>query len=267
MRVGVVGHVECVEFLRVPQVPSPGDIVQSTESWAEPAGGGAVAAVVLSHLAGEATLFTVLGDDEVGHRAKDELTRLGLRVECAFRAEPQRRAVTLVDDAHERTITLIGGKLRPRIDDPLPWGELAGFDAIYFTAGEPEVVRAARQARILVATARELDYLRPAHVPIDVLVSSGTDPAEHYGGGLEPAPSMIVRTRGSSGGSYDPGDHAWRPATPPGKIVDAYGAGDSFAAGLTFALAKGVSHQEALEVAAQSGAAALTRRGAYGEQR
>jgi len=46
--------------------------------------------------------------------------------------------------------------------------------------------------------------------------------------------------------------------------VDAYGAGDSFAAGLAFALARGDDPEQALAVAAVCAAEALGRRGAHG---
>ena len=52
MHVGVVGHVEWIEFARVPEVPGPGAIVHASEVWEEPGGGGAVAAVQLAKLAG-----------------------------------------------------------------------------------------------------------------------------------------------------------------------------------------------------------------------
>ena len=122
MRAAVVGHVEWIEFAAVPAMPGAGDIVHAREVWEEPGGGGAVAAVQLAKLAGEATLYTALGDDELGHRAKRELEAHGLRVEATFRPEPQRRAFVHVDDAGERTITVIGDRLGPRADDPLPVG-------------------------------------------------------------------------------------------------------------------------------------------------
>jgi ribokinase len=264
VRVGVVGHVEWIEFLRVPKVPKPGDIVQSTDRWEEPGGGGSVSVGVLAGLAGEATLFTVLGDDELGHRAHEELQALGITVKAAFRREPQRRGIVFIDDDCERTITLVGEKLRPRIDESLPWDELADFDAIYFTAGHPEVVEAARRAKVLVATAREIEYLRTAHVRLDALVLSASDPSEKYTGDLDPEPDLVVRTRGSKGGSYHPGGGEWESVEMPSPSVDAYGAGDSFAAGLTYGLGKGMSVDDALAVAARCGAEALTRRGAHG---
>ena len=62
-------------------------------------------------------------------------------------SEPHRRAVTFVDDAGERTITLLGPKLTPRGDDALPWHELDGVDAVYFTGREAAALREARRAR------------------------------------------------------------------------------------------------------------------------
>ena len=47
----------------------------------------------------------------------------------------------------------------------------------------------------------------------------------------------------------------------PGPREDAYGCGDSFMAGLTFALGKGLDPHEAVSFAARCGAAAMTGRG------
>src|SRR3954454_21172409 len=122
MRTAVIGNVEYVEFAGVARVPAPGDIVQARRSWSEAAGGGGVAAVQLARLAGECTLYTALGDDDTGRRTHERLERLGVRVVAATRdAEPTRRAFTFVDDDGERTITVIGKRLQPERDDPLPW--------------------------------------------------------------------------------------------------------------------------------------------------
>lgn len=270
MRVAVVGHVEWIEFLRVERVPRPGEILTANEVWAEPAGGGAVAAVQLVKLAGAATLFTALGEDELGRRSREALEALGLRVEAAWRDEPQRRGFTYVDRDGERTISLLSHKLVPRRADPLPWGELAGTDGVYFTGGDREALEAARQARVLVATARELPALVQGRVPLDVLVRSGSDAGERFRAGeLDPPPAVVVSTRGADGGTWTTagGESGTFAAAPlPGPVSDAYGAGDSFAAGLTFALGRGDSLDDALALGARCGAAAMTGRGAYERQ-
>ena len=137
MRVAVVGHVEWVDFAQVERVPEPGEIVHALEAWQLPGGGGAVAAVQLARLAGECLFLTALGDDDLGHRAERELEALGVRVEAALRSEPQRRAFVHVDAEGERTITVMGERIGPQGDDPLPWAELEDADAVYFTAGDP----------------------------------------------------------------------------------------------------------------------------------
>jgi ribokinase len=75
----------------------------------------------------------------------------------------------------------------------------------------------------------------------------------------------VVRTAGAAGGEWERDGEAGRyEATPlPGPVRDAYGCGDSFAAGLTYGLGAGFSIEDALELAARCGAACLTGRGPY----
>jgi ribokinase len=267
MRVAVVGHMEWCEFAQVSHVPTPGEIVHATRTFQEPGGGGAVAAVQLMKLAGTATLFTAFGDDEVGHRSRERLEELGLDVEGGFRPEPQRRAFVHVDDPGERTITVLGPRLGPHGADNLDWERLDAADAAYLTAGDTEAVRHARRARVLVATPRGLDTLSEAHVELDALVSSGRDPGEIYRvGDLDPVPRIVVRTLGAQGGEWETvsGERGkWGPAELPGPVRDAYGAGDSFAAGLTFGLGSGWEIDKAVELAARCGAACMTGSGPY----
>ncbi len=262
MRLAVVGHVEWIRFARVGSVPKAGEIAHSFDQWEEAGGGGGVAAVQLALLADEAHLFTALGDDDLGRRAKAELEARGVVVHDGTDERPQRWAFTHLDDRGERTITTVGPKARARgNDDRLPWHELASMDGVFFVAGDADALVHARRARVLTATSRELDVLRRASVPLDALIGSGNDEAERYRSGeLDPAPALVVTTSGSLGGWSRPGG-PFTAAPPPGEVVDAYGAGDSFAAGLTFALASGVPTSEAVGFAARCGAAALTGRG------
>ena len=267
MRTAVIGHVEWVHFLQVPRVPGPGEIVHATGSWEEPGGGGAGAAVQLQKLSGDATFFTALGGDDLGRRSEEILTGFGLRVEAAVRAEPTRRGVSHIDSIGERTITVLGERLRPKGEDDLPWDLLQGCAGVYVTAANTPALRYARRAEIVVATARILPELQAAGVQLDALVGSAADPDESYrDGDLDPAPHVVVRTMGSEGGTVQrPGqDPQHFPAPPlPGPIVDRYGAGDSFAAALTFALAEGRDPLDAAGFAARCGAAVLTGRGPY----
>jgi len=263
MNLAVVGHVEWIEFLRVDAVPKPGEIVGTSESWAEPAGGGGVAAVELARLAGACALYCRLGGDDLGGKARVRLEAAGVRVYSPPNDEPQRRGYCYLDEVGERTITVIGEKPRPQGGEgTLPWEELDAVDGVYFTAGDAEAVRQARRARVLVATARELPTLHAAGVELDALVASGEDDAERYQpGDLDPPPLLVVSTAGALGGWAQPGG-PYKAAAPPGAFEDAYGAGDCFAAGLTYGLASGMEVADALAFASERGALALTRRGA-----
>ena len=262
MRVAVVGHVEWIRFCRVEEMPRAGDIAHSTDDWEQAGGAGAVAAVQLALLADETMLFTALGDDELGRRACEELESLGVRVHVGTVRGPTRWAFTHVDDEGERTITTVGVKQRPRgNDEALPWHELVGADAVYFVAGDEDALRWARRARVLVATSRELDVLRRGAVPLDAVVGSGSDEAERFHpGDLDPAPVLTISTGGRLGGWSQPGG-PYTAAPLPGPVDDTYGAGDCFAAGLTYALGAGEPPAEAIAFAAKCGAAALTGRG------
>jgi ribokinase len=263
----VIGHVEWVTFARVDHVPAVGEIVHASEWWDVPAGGGAAAAVQLTKLAHGASFFTALADDELGHRAAHELTQLGVDVHAVFRPTSSRRALTHVDADGERTITVLGERLAPHGDDPLPWGALDGTDGVYFTAGDEAALSHARRARVLVATPRTGRVLGNAGVELDALVASGLDPSEAYSvGDIEPVPHLVVKTEGKRGGSieYRDGRVQRFDAPPlPRPAIDRYGAGDAFAACLTFGLARGDDPSAAVALAARCGAAVITGRGPY----
>jgi ribokinase len=99
-------------------------------------------------------------------------------------------------------------------------------------------------------------------------VHSAGDPGERYEpGSLDPSPALVVSTAGAQGGWYTVeggAERRYAAAAVPGPVADAYGAGDSFAAGLTYGLGSGWTPEAAIDLAARCGALALTRRGAYG---
>ncbi|HZO36926.1 MAG TPA: PfkB family carbohydrate kinase [Solirubrobacteraceae bacterium] len=268
-RVAVVGHVEWVRFATVDHVPAAGEIVHAG-SWFElAAGGGAVAAVQLRKLAGAVAFFTALGDDERGSAAAAQLREQGVELEIAARREPQREAFTFLSADAERTITVLGPRIVPHGSDDLGWSALEGVDGVYFTGGDVAALRHARRAKVLVATTRALDTLREAAIAVDALVASDSDAGERYvDGDVDPAPRYVVRTRGDQGGRWEGGGRSgtWPAAALPGPAVDAYGCGDAFAAGLTFAFAGGAPIDAAVELAARCGAAALCGRGPYDGQ-
>jgi ribokinase len=263
-RIGVVGHVEWVDFLPVDRFPHRGEIVNAHGAFRRAAGGGGVVAVVLAELGAEVDFFCALGNDPDGRAAAQQLRARGVRPQVAWREEPTRRAMTLLEPTGERTIVTLGDRLQPRAADELDWGLLDGAHGVYFTAGDAESLAHARRAAVLVASPRARAALAEGATAIDALVFSRRDRGEsEWAQRVRARTRVLVETAGAQGGRWwGESSGTWPAAELPGKPHDAYGCGDSFAAGLTFGLATGLSVAEAAAVGAHWGARCLTRAGA-----
>jgi ribokinase len=257
----VIGHVEHVTLGRVPAVPRAGEIAHLDDQRFFPGGGGGVAFFQLARSPAEVLLFTALGNDEAAAQVEERLNGSGAEVHAARRAEPHTRDVVLITPDGERTILVVGQPLHPRRDDPLPWDELAGCDAAYFTAQDPRAIQAARSARLLVVSARRKAALDASGVRADVVVGSAADVREACTLADFPRPpGALVQTEGARGGSIHTAAGVERFTAPsigshPGG---AYGAGDSFAGALVYHLAVGLPLAEACARAAAHGAAVLS---------
>ena len=260
-RVGVVGHVEWVDFLPVPRFPRQGEVIHADGGFLRAGGGGGVAAVILAELGAEVHFFFALGDDLAGHAALTQLEDRGVQVHVAWRPQPTRRAVTLLEPGGERTIITIGERLEPRGDDELDWDALRDVGAVYFTAGDAGALAHARTAPVVVASPRARSVLETT--VIDALVFSESDPDERaWAEHAAEHTRLLVATEGARGGRWwGASEGRWAAVPLPGPPRDSYGCGDSFAAAFTLGLGHGDPVGDAAALGAQAGALALTRVG------
>jgi len=243
-------------FLKVDQLPQPGRVGHALERVDDIGGAGAVAAVQMARLSGtQVDFFTALGRDDVGRRSLNRLNDLGVRVHVAWRDGPTRQGISMVGPGGDRAITVIGPRLQPEAADPLPWQRLSHSDGVFVTAADAPALVLARQAHVLTATPRlRQRTFRDAQVTLDALIGSGLDPDEQLETPLGfPTPTLQIATEGSSGGRLIPGGR-YDAITPLNPLIDSYGCGDSFAAGVTLGLAAGRSHVDAVTVGADIGA-------------
>ena len=192
-----------------------------------------------------------------GAASRDELEAKGVRLHvCVGRraAAPRRHVRRRRGRAHDhrdRREAPAARRRRARSRGR----SCAGRDCVYFTGGDVEALSKARHARVLVATARELPTLGRAGVELDALVGSATDAGERYEpGDLDPPPRARSSRRPARSAAGRSRAGRSPPSQPPAPIEDTYGAGDCFAAGLTFALGRGDEPRDALALAAQCGA-------------
>jgi ribokinase len=262
LRIAVVGHVEHVTLGRVSAVPRAGEIVHLEAPRAFPGGGGGVAFAQLVRSDAEVHLFTAVGGDDAGREVAAAMARDPGRVHvhAVRRDTPHTRSVAMLSPDGERTIVVVGEPLQPEAGDPLPWDILRACDAAYFTAQDPALLRAARGARLLVVTARRRPSLVRSGVRADVVVGSSADRREAGARADYPlAPDALVLTEGDAGGRIETAGGIARFAAPPPPASrrSAYGAGDTFAAAMTYLLAAGLPLAAACERAGPFGAAVL----------
>jgi ribokinase len=260
-RVAVVGHVEWVEFVRVPRYPRRGGLEQGVREFEHAGGGAVVAAAVLAELGARVDFLCAVGDDDRGHAAMAELEQRGVTVHTAWRSAPTRYVFTLLDDGNERTIITVGERLAPSGDDDLGWELLSEVDGVYVTAGDGAAIRRARAAPVMTASPRAGEPV--PGVTVDAMVLSATDEHERdWAASWERQSRVMVATEGSDGGRWWGESEGRWAAAAAGEPRDSYGCGDAFAAGVTYGLAAGMEMPAATEVGARWGARMLTRVGA-----
>jgi len=265
LKLAVVGHIEWVSFIEVEKMPSQGIIRHGSKVEEKPAGGGAVSAVQMSELShNQVHFFTSLGKDAIGNECYKKLSSLGLKLHVAWRDKPTRRGFSFVDCNGDRAITVIGERLQPNAEDPLPWNLLSQFDGIFITATDSDVIRECRKAKVLCATPRlSIQELNKSNIELNALIGSKLDPDEQYDcQRLSRRPKLLISTEGAHGGEVSPGG-SYKAIELKSKLMDTYGCGDSFAAGFTAGLAAKWSVKKSLHLAAECGAECATQFGPY----
>ena len=264
--------MEWVQFARVERVPRAGEIVHARDTWD---GGGRRRrrrrgpARPLGRRAPTssppwATTTWGTAPPPSWPSAASSCTPPGGTMPSAVRS----RSPTRAPSARSRSWASV--RSRTATTD-LPWERLADVDAVYFTGGDAEALRAARSGGN--AGGHRSRARNPAPAPAWHSTRSCTAPTTRarawWPARSSPRPRWWSRpTAPTAGATPRPtaSTGAYRAAPPPAPAVDAYGCGDSFAAGLTYGLGRGDGADGALELAARCGAACLTGRGPYAAQ-
>ncbi len=251
LNLAVVGHVEWINFLKVDQLPKPGVISHSEKSLEYPAGGGSIIAKTLSELTlNQIHFFTALGNDDYGVRCFKILSNMGIKLHVAWRDKPTRRGFSMIDSQGERAITVIGERLAPNYRDNLDWDILKKMDGIFITASDSEIFKMARSASILCTTPRVgINTINKSNVSLDGLIGSNLDPGEEFSfSELLVKPKYTIKTEGEKGGIIFPGGR-YEALKNKGRMVDSYGCGDSFAAGILYGMASNWDIDKSLNLA------------------
>ena len=265
LKLAVIGHVEWVTFLMQDNFPSAGIINHANDYMQKAAGGGAVAAIKMGMLTNnKVDFFTALGEDKNGRECFEMLNNYNLNLHVAWKQQATRKGISIVDKNGDRSISIIGKRIEPKINDDLPWENLKNYDGIFITATDSNVLKETRKSKIITATPRlGLKVINNSKIKLDALIGSGLDPNERIeSNDLIISPGITIKTEGSKGGECTPGGR-YPAQEPKGKLIDTYGCGDSFAAGITTGMATGCKVFEAIKLGAELGADCTTYFGPY----
>jgi sugar/nucleoside kinase (ribokinase family) len=261
-RIIVVGSVARDEVVRVAEPLREGCHLQGGDPLLRLGGGGANTAVALAFAGEQVALVTAVGADELADQLLDELSQAGVDCTAVVRVPgPSTRSLVLVDPAGERTIVNL---TRAReAEPPHRLAALAG-DCVYVRTrmvGLPPILAAmARRCPVIAHIPPVEDGL----LPVPVLLGSASDLspevlADPLAAGRRVAGDVlrwVVVTHGRDGAeAFGVGGEHLRLAAPTAVVRDSTGAGDAFAAGLAYGLARRLDMEAALALAVKWGAA------------
>ena len=288
MRLVVVGSINEDLLLRVPKIPAPGETVSGEDLERAPGGKGANQAVAAARLGADVSLVARVGADPSGSALLARLRQEGVDVEAVGvdTDAATGTALIVVEPGGENTVTVAPGanaRLTPEdVRRAAPTGQAAP-DAVVAVLEVPVVAvtaafAAAGPLRVLnAAPIGDPQALRDLLASCDVLVVNESEALTLLtlapdltaaGWELRAAalrglgPATVVVTLGSAGA-------AWADSTAHGSVrgfrvdaLDAVGAGDTFVAALTVALASRRPTDAAVGWACAAAALATLARGA-----
>jgi ribokinase len=285
-RVAVLGSINMDLVVRVPVLPRPGETVLGDRLLRFSGGTGANQAAAAARLGAEVRMVGRVGTDAFTDELLRDLQMDGVDVSQVARDpdEPSGAALIVVEEGGQNTIAVAPGSNGKvgEADVRALVADLAPGDVVVLQLEVPhETVRAAALASrragatVVLNASPFVASMSPSLPEVDVLVVnegeagalSGVDvrdaeSAERAAAVLSRLAPAVVVTLGAAGSILvEHGHSMW---VPPRRVqaVDATAAGDAFIGALAYALAKGCSFPEAVELGGAAGAVAVTRMGA-----
>jgi tagatose 6-phosphate kinase len=260
------------------------DAVNRAVEVIETASGKSLNVARVLHQLGEEAIATGFVGGESGKFIREDLDRAGIPHDLVTVTPKTRTCVTILDRATSQTTELVEeskevdkpawGKLRSRLAELLPRAKvmiLSGsltprapqdfysfcvnratehaVNAIVDAAGEP--LRRALAARPLVVKPNRAELAKSLDTPIESDAAL-RDAMKQL---IEMGPAWCLVTQGKEGAVISDGDRFWRIGSPRVKAINPIGSGDSLAAGLASAIARGQPLPDACRLAIACGAA------------
>jgi ribokinase len=283
----VIGSSNTDMVVKTARFPQPGETIIGGEFFMFPGGKGANQAVAAARMGGHVTLIAKVGDDVFGQQALDGFVHEGINVDYVFTDNELASGVALitVNGAGENEIVVAPGANAALHSVDLDQAEsaFAAADLVLMQLETPveTVLHAAAKtnalgkrfvlnpapAQVLPAELfPHLFLITPNETEATLLTGIALDDdtalpriAEAF---LQKGVANVIITLGARGAYFHNVETHFSIAAPKVEAVDTTAAGDVFNGALAVALAEGMDWPEAIKVACQAGALAVTRMGA-----
>lgn len=276
----VVGHTALDRVYRIDAFPAKPTKVRALDHREEGGGSAANAAAAIAVLGGKVRLWSRVGDDDVGLKARRALDRTGVDVESVIVCEGAKTptAGVIVDTKGERLVVSEDDHVMPMEADWLPLSQvpqagavlsdlswLEGTRAAFAAAracGIPTIVDVDLGGGILLARVVDLTDCAIFSAPAFERFVQGTSDDARFDALLALGVRHAGVTRGANG-------YAWKGKGGMGSqaafkvpVVDTTGAGDAFHGVFALALASGLGDADCALMAAAASALKCRRLGA-----
>lgn len=286
-RVVVVGSVNTDMVVKGSRLPGPGETVTGGRFIMAPGGKGANQAVAAARLGAEVTLVAKVGRDVFGDQAIENYRREGILTDCILRDSSHATGVALilVDERGENLISVASGAnhtLTPQeiafaadrirnadvlmLQLEIPMETVCAAAQIAAEAGVPLILDPAPAAPLPGGLLQHVAYLTPNETEAERLTgvtvtdeASARQAAERL---LTAGTRHVLVTLGAKGVLVADKEHAVVVPSVRVDAVDTTAAGDAFNGGLAWALASGMTLEDAVRNACRVGALSATRLGA-----
>jgi sulfofructose kinase len=276
-RVACGGLIAVDLLFDVPDHPQRGLKMRAQGSRMVPGGGALIAASAVAALGGQASLVGCVGDDVLGGFVREQLAVRGVddRLVQSLAGQDTSRSAVLITPDGDRTIInhRDAALFAAKVELPAPFP----FDAILvdtrWPSGAASLLRAAR----LAGRPGVLDGEAPVHLAAEALgeashIVFSEQGLRDYARACDAATLadvagrlgvFVAVTRGAEAVLCHGRDGAFAVEAFPTHAVDTLGAGDTWHAGFTLALAQGQAEHAAVRFANAAAALKVARKSAF----
>ncbi|WP_163527115.1 ribokinase [Halobacillus ihumii] len=284
----VVGSLNMDIVIEADRAPSAGETLMGNGANFIPGGKGANQAAALAKLGAHTTMLGTIGNDQFGTNLLQSLESSGVNTSHIKRVHehPTGIASILLSEGDNRIVVV------PGANDACLAEDLYNYEAIIKEADvvllqleipistvtaaaqlakqheKTVVLNPAPAQRLPESLLQKVDYITPNHSELGILSDKDLESftlEQSMKAMQDLGVKNVITTLGEKGSAYM--DHSSSIHTIAGykvPVVDTTGAGDAYNAGLSYALGRNMSLEEAVRFASKVSALAVTKFGAQG---